>query len=220
MFVLANDKKQYICKTNYQSNGSNHEVYGITTDYNKACKWDSPVTARKVKKNQLKQSIREGLHVLEIITSDNAITLESPADETEEQKIIEIEKEEIEDIELNEDEIIDLNNSIYKIFEKVGVIDSLLNESETELMILHQALSITDKEISDIYHWIELSSFNARDGYKISALLKEKLVKRRKIKNSIEILTEMPQLELKLKHQKNKKYAPRELKDLFEGRDV
>ena len=71
------------------------------------------------------------------------------------------------------------------------MIDSLidivsgLRERSADLMA---ELSRTDKEISDIYHNIELTSFNACQGYMYCKRLQGVLRNRRRIKNEIEII--------------------------------
>lgn len=47
-------------------------------------------------------------------------------------------------------------------------------------------LSKVDKEISDIYHYIEVSNLDAYRGWKAYKLLKDKLIERRKIKDEFD----------------------------------
>lgn len=51
-----------------------------------------------------------------------------------------------------------------------------------------QRLSATDKEVADLMHQIEVANASAVDGYKLFASLQNVLVKRRMIKNEINMI--------------------------------
>lgn len=75
-------------------------------------------------------------------------------------------------------------------------------------------LSEVDKEISDIYHYIEFSNLDAYRGWKAYKLLKDKLKERREIKDDYEAAIRIRKsIKAKVKqinHEKaTKKYTPR-----------
>lgn len=75
-------------------------------------------------------------------------------------------------------------------------------------------LSDVDKEINDIYHYIEFSNLDAYRGWKAYKLLKEKLKERREIKDDYDAAIRFRKsIKAKVKqinHEKvTKKYSPR-----------
>lgn len=78
-----------------------------------------------------------------------------------------------------------------------------------------------EKERNDVYHYIEFTSLNACQGYKVYKLLKNILTERRQIKNElqqIEIMLNNTDTETILTESNkvlNKHYSPRILNDLF-----
>lgn len=91
---------------------------------------------------------------------------------------------------------------------------------------LNKELSKVDKEIADINHCIEFYPLNACQGYKMAKMLKERLQKRRDIKNESETLARISRMSVGdigsgkgrnvLESTKTKKYQPRILVELFE----
>lgn len=63
----------------------------------------------------------------------------------------------------------------------------LLSKSKT----LNVSLSVVDKEIVDLEHYIELSYLNAAEGYKAFKMLQDKLIQRRHIKDQMDIINQM-----------------------------
>ena len=53
---------------------------------------------------------------------------------------------------------------------------------------LCEELSFVDRELSDINHYIEFCNLNAAQGWKAYKMIKERRIKRRSIKNEIQIL--------------------------------
>lgn len=56
---------------------------------------------------------------------------------------------------------------------------------------LNVSLSLVDKEIVDLEHYIELSFLNAAEGYKAFKKLQDKLIQRRHIKDQMDIINQM-----------------------------
>lgn len=103
-----------------------------------------------------------------------------------------------------------------------------------QIEVLQTEESLCDQEISDLLHIIELSAFNASEGYKYSRELQITLQKRREIKNEVTSLRQLKQSlesvngmkeKLTTLNQKigernkivlSKKYTPRVRSDLIE----
>lgn len=70
-----------------------------------------------------------------------------------------------------------------------------LNRNMSELLgkskTLNVSLSVVDKEIVDLEHYIELSYLNAAEGYKAFKMLQDKLIQRRHIKDQMDIINQM-----------------------------
>ena len=121
----------------------------------------------------------------------------------------------IEDIKKVQEEMPEL--SLADILEDASHVGSFLTDANDKRKWLYHELSTVDREIGDVYHWIEFHRFNAYQGYKLSALLKTKLEHRRAIKDSIELLDIAVGLQSKVDIMNNRKYNPRELDELFRG---
>lgn len=120
----------------------------------------------------------------------------------------------------------DLNNDWEGLLEKLCYMSSHLNAYQTNL---NQMLSDVDKEICDIRHYIEFEDLTETDMISVTKLLKEKLQRRREIKDEQD-RTGMLQstfldesfgikvhqgLEL-MERMKHRVYTPRKLPELFE----
>lgn len=87
-----------------------------------------------------------------------------------------------------------------------------------------------DKQISDILHFIEFERFSACEGFKLCKALKELRLKRREIKNELELINIINchtcnnmangSTNKAIHSIENKQYAPRVLVELFESRNV
>ena len=82
---------------------------------------------------------------------------------------------------------------------------------------LNYAMSEIDKEIVDIEHYIEFNNLNAAEGYKAYKMLHDANVKRRNIKNCIEIVKHLNISEIKeeINRQDRRIYRPRVKTELF-----
>lgn len=111
-------------------------------------------------------------------------------------------------------------DDVFGQFKKIDIVSF-----NKELEILSQKLSTIDQEICDIQHYIEFNKLNAANGYKTYKLLRDKLLKRRVIKNDFykfQLLKDAKvsdifdgTLEKKLEASNTKTYTPRVLKELF-----
>ena len=102
-------------------------------------------------------------------------------------------------------------------------INSIYGDMKSKLTSSYEELSKVDLEISDINHYIEMSKLDAYRGYNAYVMLRERLVKRRKIKDEIYYLKSMitksqefdaksKGLLMRIDHQK---YEPRAIGELF-----
>lgn len=81
-------------------------------------------------------------------------------------------------------------------------------------------MSCADRELSDLYHYIEFSHFNAAQGYQAYRMLKDVLVHRREVKDeyaALETLNGVVETTLKTAAKKvpTRVYTPRVREDLF-----
>lgn len=91
--------------------------------------------------------------------------------------------------------------------------------------ILSNEHSIIEKEIIDLEHYIEFGKFNACEGYKATAMMQERLKKRRMLKDELFaiglVISIYPNLEKITNAEKsingldNRLYRPRVLQELF-----
>lgn len=73
--------------------------------------------------------------------------------------------------------------------DKISGLNGLAVEALHRKEELTNQLSQVDKELSDINHYIEFVNLNAAQGYKAYKMIKERRIKRRSIKNELEILS-------------------------------
>lgn len=109
-----------------------------------------------------------------------------------------------------------------EIYDKLETLGEDIRARKREL---NTKLSNTDKEITDIKHYIEFYPLSASKGYQVAKLLKDCLIKRREIKNELEILERIQVMSVghigngkgrdDLDKMLEKHYQPRVLKELF-----
>ena len=130
-----------------------------------------------------------------------------------------IEKNPIE-VKVNTDEAEQSISDLYDNLEKVT------KDLKEQRILLQSELSKVDKEISDIRHYIEFYPLNACQGYKAAKMMKDCLIRRRAIKNEMEVIDRIAVMNvsfigsgrgrIKLTQERDKHYRPRVLKELFE----
>lgn len=116
-----------------------------------------------------------------------------------------------------------MNELKYEIYDKLEVLSKEIKDRKREL---NSELSKIDKEISDIRHYIEFYPLSASNGYKMAKMLKDHLIKRREIKNELDVLGRIQMMSVgKVGNGKgreiidkilDKHYTPRVLSELFE----
>ena len=76
-----------------------------------------------------------------------------------------------------------------KANEYINKVKSVIDDNTSEKEVLTRELSRLDLLQNDILHKIELTNFNAAEGYAFAQALKLTREKRRRVKNELEILT-------------------------------
>lgn len=110
--------------------------------------------------------------------------------------------------------------------EKVNGLNGLASEALHRKDKLVDQLSTVDKEICDILHYIEFCNLNAAQGYKAYKMLKERRIKRRSIKNELQVVdiilgkkiseTATDEIEKAISGMDKRKYEPRVMRELFD----
>ena len=110
--------------------------------------------------------------------------------------------------------------------EKVNGLNGLASEALQRKDKLVDQLSTVDKEICDILHYIEFCNLNAAQGYKAYKMIKERRIRRRSIKNELQVLdtilgkkiseTATDEIEKVISGMDNRKYEPRVMRELFD----
>lgn len=85
-------------------------------------------------------------------------------------------------------ETVSVAENIQYWVDKVSGLNGLATEALHRKEELINQLSEVDKELCDINHYIEFCNLNAAQGYKAYKMIKDRRVKRRSIKNELEVL--------------------------------
>ena len=110
--------------------------------------------------------------------------------------------------------------------DKVSGLNGLASEAVHRKDKLTDQLSTVDKETCDILHYIEFCNLNAAQGYKAYKMLKERRIRRRSIKNELQVLdiilgkkiseTATDEIEKAISGMDKRKYEPRIMNELFD----
>lgn len=88
----------------------------------------------------------------------------------------------------NNTEKVMVAENIQKWINKITDLNGLATDALHRKEELCEELSFIDRELSDINHYIEFCNLNAAQGWKAYKMIKERRIKRRSIKNEIQIL--------------------------------
>lgn len=118
------------------------------------------------------------------------------------------------------------SDSIQGWINRIQGLNGLIQDATARKEELLQQLSDIDKQLCDIYHYIEFSSLNACQGYKAAKMIKDKRIVRRRIKNELQVLGIILNSNLsdeieqevvgRIKGMDSRVYDPRSLAELFE----
>ena len=168
--------------------------------------------AKKVLENNLTPKKRKNFHILEEETGFSTTKTKEP------------EKKEAPKVEIRADAK-DCYQKIDELKENIFKIQKFITDNEDRRSKLSDLLSNTDKEITDIQHYIEFSNLENEDSLKTYQMLKDRLKSRRIIKNELSILRQLSDCKMDasmfndlltvISELDNKTYVPRVLTELF-----
>jgi hypothetical protein len=109
---------------------------------------------------------------------------------------------------------------------KVSDLNGLAKDADKRRTELLNQLNEVNQELCDIEHWIEFTNLNAAQGYKAYKMLKERRIKRRSIKNELNVIdvildkkiseTVSDDIRKSVQNIDDRTYSPRILKELFD----
>lgn len=118
-----------------------------------------------------------------------------------------------------------LSPHIEELRKKIEGVKKFIDDAENRRSELSDLLSNTDKEITDIQHYIEFSDINGEDIASTYNMLKTRLKNRRQIKNELSVLRQLAECKMDasmfgdlltvISDLDNKTYVPRVLTSLF-----
>lgn len=118
-----------------------------------------------------------------------------------------------------------LSPQIEELRKKIEGVKKFIDDADNRRSELSDLLSNTDKEITDIQHYIEFSDINGEDIASTYNMLKTRLKNRRQIKNELSVLRQLAECKMDasmfgdlltvISDLDNKTYVPRVLTSLF-----
>lgn len=119
-----------------------------------------------------------------------------------------------------------ISDNIQRWIDRISDLNGLAKDATDRKDVLSKELSDVEKEIQDCLHYIEFTNLNAAQGYKAYKILKDRRVKRRSIKNELQVLgiilgkkiseTATDEIMKCIEGLDNRQYAPRVLQELFD----
>ena len=184
-------------------------------------KWEQRNKAQNILKNGLTKQLKRKYHIDSI---DDGVGISGT------EKDIIAEKDAIQDLHIDEvKKIIDEDYKDTQLDEWESGIESMtefVQDAETRKEYLSKEMSDIDKEIIDIQHYIEFNDMNAYQGWMAYKMLQNRLKKRRKIKNELQVLIQLGNCKIDssmigdiknaINEMNNRIYTPRVLKQLFD----
>jgi hypothetical protein len=205
-YVIADTQSSiFVCK---DKSGS----YSLTTDRAKAIVWENKPSADAVFKSNLSKLIKSK----GVLVKSVAMQMVDVVPKEEPKQVVK---------EVVSEQKPEFGSSKYI----VSVLSETIAKLNCRHLELSDELSKFDRQITDIEHYIEFNAgkFNACEGYKAYKLLQDVLVKRRKVKDELQILQvvkdkmafpdDIENIQERVKELEERKYEPRELKYLFGG---
>ena len=116
--------------------------------------------------------------------------------------------------------------NIQRWINKINGLNGLATEALHRKDELVQQLSKVDQELSDVNHYIEFCNLNAAQGYKAYKMIKDRRIKRRSIKNELQVVdiilskkiseTATDEIKKAIDGMDQRTYEPRVLNELFD----
>lgn len=186
-------------------------------------KWEQRSKAQNILKNGLAKQLRKKYHIQDVDDGTGICNVQKESEDTTKEAVVadlHIDKvKEIIDKDCNESQLEKWKTGLDSI--KDFVLDAEERKEE-----LSKAMSDIDKEITDIQHYIEFNNMNAYQGWLAYKMLQNRLKKRRKIKNELQVLTQLGDCKIDssmlvditkaIEDMNNRIYTPRILTELFE----
>lgn len=123
-------------------------------------------------------------------------------------------------------EKVSVAENIQHWIDKIDGLNGLASEALHRKDELLSQLSKVDQELSDVNHYIEFCNLNAAQGYKAYKMIKERRIKRRSIKNELQVVeiilskkiseTATDEIQKAIVGMDQRKYEPRVLNELFD----
>jgi hypothetical protein len=127
---------------------------------------------------------------------------------------------------LEKTEKVMMSDNIQYWLNKVSDLNGLAKDADKRRTELLNQLNEVNQELCDIEHWIEFTNLNAAQGYKAYKMLKERRIKRRSIKNELNVIdvildkkiseTVSDDIRKSVQSMDDRTYSPRILKELFD----
>ena len=115
--------------------------------------------------------------------------------------------------------------NVQRWIDKIEGLNGLATEALHRKDELVQQLSKVDQELSDVNHYIEFCNLNAAQGYKAYKMIKDRRIKRRSIKNELQVVdiilskkiceTATDEIQKAIAGMDQRTYEPRGLNELF-----
>ena len=182
--------------------------------------WELRGKASNVLVNCINKNLRNRYRIIEV---EDAITVKQ--EEITINKIEMVVKSKDDVVKRIVDEPVE-ENQLFSLSSNIDNLAGFIQTTEQRKEALIAALSDVDKEISDINHYIEFGKFNAYQGWLAFKMLRGRLKKRRKIKDELQILTQLGECKVNsamladvkasIGKLSAREYQPRKLNELFE----
>ena len=123
-------------------------------------------------------------------------------------------------------ERVSTDENIKRWIDKIDGLNGLATEALHRKDELVRQLSKVDQELSDVNHYIEFCNLNAAQGYKAYKMIKDRRIKRRSIKNELQVVdiilskkiseTATDEIQKAIAGMDQRTYEPRVLNELFD----
>lgn len=207
-YVLTDNQGNYI----KQNNGNG---YSAVSNLSLAIRFDTLKQAKSVKMNCLNKNLRKRYNIQYIKELD---VIKNKKSETDKKEINLDKLKELAEVNVDDTSFECMNSN-------VGYVVGLIINADEQLDKEQKMLDLCEKQILDLYHFIEFNELNAYQGWLVQKALKNTLKIRRLAKDKIQILKAIKSLEIStnqignlqtvLNDIKNRHYSPRVLKDIF-----
>ena len=212
----------------------NSGAFTLTNKREYGAIWDSKLKAANVLKSSINKNLRSKYHIVEICDDPELErvmklqpwreTSKSVASQTDVNKS----SQDVPSVEKEQNDSFDnkSSQSDSDLCTAFNYFAEFLHSIESRRTELSNKLSEVDREVNDVCHYIELGKFNAYQGYMAFSMLRERLKKRRVIKNELLAISKIEDSKINSDSLSGVKdyifaldqrhYNPRALDELFE----